>query len=76
MLTSIIIPKPNKPLYDISKIFQSIILLNTLGKLIEKAISGGLQVHFIASNFIYSNQLGDIKQYSMTDASIYLIHLI
>ena len=37
--TSIIIPKPNKVLYNSLKTFQSIILLNTLGKLIEKVIS-------------------------------------
>ena len=43
MSTSIIIPKPNKVSYDSPKIFCSIILLNTLGKLIEKAIGERLQ---------------------------------
>ena len=52
---SIIILKPNKPLYDISKIFWPIILLNILRKLIEKAISGKLRVHSIALNFIDLN---------------------
>jgi len=36
---SIIIPKPNKVAYNSLKMFQPIILLNTLGKLIKKAIS-------------------------------------
>ena len=35
----IIIPKPNKATYNSSKSFHPIILLNTLGKLIEKLIS-------------------------------------
>jgi len=31
--TTIVIPKPNKMLYDTSKLFRPIFLLNTLGKL-------------------------------------------
>ena len=52
-LMSIIIPKPNKPSYDTSKAFHPIILLNTLGKLIEKAIRSRLQIYTIVSNFIH-----------------------
>ena len=37
-LVSVIIPKPGKPAYDIPKAFRPIVLLNTLGKLIEKMI--------------------------------------
>jgi len=66
----------NKSLYDTPKAFCSIVLLNMLGKLIEKVISNRLQVHSIALNFIYSNQLADIKQCSMTNASIFLTQLI
>ena len=58
---SIIISKLNKISYNISKIFQSIILFNTLGKLIEKITSVKLQTHSITSNFIHLNQLGGIK---------------
>jgi len=36
---SIIIPKPGKPAYDTPKAFRPIVLLNTLGKLIEKMIA-------------------------------------
>ena len=39
VFTSIIIFKPNKKLYDSSKTFRPIILLNIIGKLIEKVIS-------------------------------------
>ena len=37
--TTVIIPKPNKTLYDSSKLFRPIVLLNMLGKLIKKVIS-------------------------------------
>jgi len=45
--TTIIIPKPNKPSYNSSKSFRPIILLNTLGKLIEKVIGNRLQFHIL-----------------------------
>ena len=57
MLTSIIIPKPNKVLYDFPKMFWPIILLNTLEKLIKK--SEHLQFYMISNNFVYLNQLED-----------------
>jgi len=37
--TTVIIPKPNKSSYDNPKAFHPIVLLNTLGKLIEKVIA-------------------------------------
>ena len=49
----IIIPKSNKKLYDSPKSFRPIVLLNTLGKLIEKVISECLQFHLISNNFIH-----------------------
>ena len=36
--TTVVIPKPNKKSYDSPKSFRLIVLLNTLGKLIEKVI--------------------------------------
>jgi hypothetical protein len=36
---SVIIPKPGKPSYSTPKLFRPIVLLNTVGKLIEKMIS-------------------------------------
>ena len=53
--TTIIIPKPNKMLYDSSKLFRLIVLLNTLGKLIEKVISDRLQFQAISNNFIHQS---------------------
>jgi len=53
MSTTIIIPKPNKVSYDFPKLFKPIVLLNTLGKLIEKFIGDRLQFHSISNNFIH-----------------------
>jgi len=64
---SIIIPKSNKITYDSFKSFYSIVLLNTLSKLIEKVISEHLQFYSIANNLIYPNQLEELKQCLTTD---------
>jgi len=40
---SVIIPKPGKPSYSTPKSFQPIVLLNTLGKLVEKMLSCCMQ---------------------------------
>jgi len=76
MSISIIIPKLNKAVYDSSKNFCSIILLNMLGKLIKQVISEGLQTESIASNFIHLNQLGELKQCFTTDIGLYPTYLI
>ena len=65
MLTSIIISKLNK-VYDFSKMFWPIVLINTLGKFIEKVIGKCLQFHMISNNFVYPNQLEGLKQCSIT----------
>ena len=76
MFTSIIIPKPNKALYNSPKIFCLIVLLNTLKKLIEKVIEEILQYQSIIFNFVHPNQLNSLKQWLTTDTSIVLTHLI
>ena len=75
-LTFIIIPKPNKLVYNNPKAFCPIVLLNTLGKLIKKVISNRIQVHLIASKFLHPNQLDSIKQYLITNTSLFLTYLI
>jgi len=74
--TMIIIPKPNKSAYDSPKLYQLIVLLNTIGKLFEKMIGEQLQFHTISNNFIHQSQLGGLKQKSTTDASIVLTYTI
>ena len=72
----VIISKPNKQLYNHSKSFQSIVLLNMLGKLIKKVIGERLQFHVVANDFIYPSQLGELKFKSTTDVGIALMHII
>ena len=74
--TFIIIPKPNKELYDFSKAFRPIVFLNTIGKLIEKIIGERLQFQLISNNFIHPSQLGGLKQQSTSDAGVTLTHFI
>ena len=76
MSTTIIILKLNKVSYNSPKSFRPIILLNTLGKLIEKVISDRLQFHLISNNFIHQYQLGSLKFKTISDAGIALTHFI
>ena len=73
---SVVIPKPNKEVYNTPKSFQPIVLLNTTGKLIEKVISNQLQYHMAQNRFLNTNQLGGIRQQSTINAGLYITHLI
>jgi len=74
--TTIVIPKSNKSFYNLLKSFRPIVLLNTLSKLIEKAIGERLQFQVITNNFIYQSQLGGLKFKSTIDTDIALTHFI
>ena len=74
--TTIIIPKPNKTSYDQPKAFRPIVLLNTLGKLIEKVVTERLQFMVASNEFIYLSQLGGLKFKSTSDASVALIYIV
>jgi len=76
ILTTIVIPKPNKALYNSPKLFRLIILLNTLGKLIEKVTGERLQFYVLSSNIIHQSQLGGLKFKATSDAGIVLTHFI
>ena len=76
MSLSIIILKSNKIYYDFPKFFYFIKLLNTLEKLIEKAIGERIQYHAIANNHVHSNQLRGLKQQFTSDVSNFLTHQI
>ena len=73
---TIIIPKPNKMLYNQPKAFRPIVLLNTLGKLIEKVITERIQFTVASNNFIYPSQLGRLKFKSTMDAGVALTHIV
>ena len=75
-MSTIIIPKLNKILYDSIKSFCPIVLLNTTGKLFEKMIGEWLQFLLISNNFVYPCQLGGLKYCSSTDARVVLTHII
>ena len=74
--TMVIIPKPNKKSYDSPKAFRSIVLLNTVGKLIEKVIGDRLQFHVASNDFIHLCQLGGLKFKSTIDVGVALTHII
>jgi len=74
--STIIIPKPKKMSYDQLKVFRPIVLLNTLGKLIEKVIAERLQFTVASNDFIYPSQLGGLKFKSTIDAGVALTHII
>ena len=74
--STIIIPKPNKTSYDQPKVFQPIVLLNTLGKLIKKVIAERLQFTVTSNDFIHLSQLGELKFKSTTDAGVALTHIV
>ena len=74
--TTIIISKPNKKSYNLPKAFRLIILLNTVGKLIEKVIRERLQFNMASNEFIHPSQLGGLKFKSTVDAGIALTYII
>jgi len=51
--TMVIIPKPNKTVYDSPKSYRLLVFLNTIEKLFEKIIGDHLQFHTISNNFIH-----------------------
>jgi len=73
---SVIIPTPGKPAYDTPKAFQPIVLLNTLGKLIEKMIARQLQFDAVKHSVLHPNQHDGITQRSTEDAGLFLTHLV
>jgi len=74
--TMIVIPKPNKKSYNSPKAFRPIVLLSTVGKLIEKVIGERLQFNIASNKFIHPSQLGGLKFKSTIDAGIALTHII
>ena len=61
---SVIIPKPGKPSYSTPKLFHPIVLLNTLGKLVEKMLSHRMQYDGVQHGTFQPNQFGGVSQHS------------
>jgi len=74
--STIIIPKPNKASYNQAKMFHPIVLLNMLGKLIEKVIAKRIQFTVVNNNFIHQSQLGKLKFKSTMDTEVALTHIV
>jgi len=74
--TMVIISKPNKKSYDSPKSFRPIVLLNTMGKLIEKVIGKRLQFNMAVNDFIHPSQLSSLKFKLTIDAGVALTHII
>ena len=74
--STIIILKSNKLLYDQPKAFCPIVLLNTIGKLIEKVVADRLQFTVASNNLIHPSQLSKLKFKSTTDVGIALIYIV
>ena len=75
-LLIVVIPKPNKQSYDHPKSFCPIVLLNMLGKLIEKVIGERLQFQVMANDFIHPSQLEELKFKSTIDVGVALMHMV
>ena len=56
--------------------FRPIVLLNTVGKLVEKMISNRLQHDMIKFDLVDPNQMGGMRQCSTGDAGLFLTHLV
>ena len=63
-------------MYDLPKSFRPIVLLNMLGKLIEKFIDERLQFQVTANDFISPSQLGGLKFKSTIDVGMALTYII
>ena len=74
--TTVVIPKPNKKSYDSPKSFRPIVLLKTMGKLIEKVIRERLQFNTASNNFIHPSQLSSLKFKSTINTGIVLGYLL
>ena len=68
----VIIPKPNKPSYNIPKAYRPISLLECAGKILENVIANHLSANDIEHDLIGPNQFGSRKYHSAPDAALLL----
>ena len=68
--------KPNKPDYSGSKAYRPIVLLNFLGKLLEKVIAKRMQFDSQKFGLKHTCQLGGAMQHGTHDAGFQLVHNI
>jgi hypothetical protein len=68
------IPKPDKPDYSLPKAHRPISLLETMSKLLEKAVAKRMQHDIVAHKLIHTNQFGGRAHSSCLDAGLTLLH--
>lgn len=73
---TVVIPKPNKPDYTKAKAYRPIVLLNCLGKLLEKILAWRLQFEGQKLGLLHPCQFGGTMQHSTVDAGVQLVHNI
>ena len=72
--TVVVIPKPDKPDYSVAKAHRPISLLETLSKLLEKAVAKRFQHDIVEHELVPSSQFGGRMHSSCLDAALTLIH--
>jgi hypothetical protein len=72
--TVVVIPKPNKADYSLAKAHRPISLLETMSKLMEKAVTKCFQYDIVKEGLIHTNQFGGRTHSSCLDTGLTLIH--
>ena len=72
----VIIPKPNKPKYNIPKAFRPISLLNTIGKLLTKVIAARMQFDCLKYDILHPGQCGGVIKHATIDAGVTLASFV
>ncbi|KAF8703071.1 hypothetical protein AX14_014237 [Amanita brunnescens Koide BX004] len=72
----VIIPKPNKPKYNIPKAFRPISLLNTMGKLLTKVIATRMQFDCLKFNILHPGQCGGVAKHATIDPGVTLASFV
>jgi hypothetical protein len=70
----VVIPKPDKPDYSLPKAHRPISLLETMSKLLEKAVAKRMQYDIVKYELIQANQFGGRAHSSCLDAGLALLH--
>src|ERR1700677_1606878 len=70
----VVIPKPDKPDYSHAKAHRPISLLETMSKLLEKAVAKRFQHDIVKHELIPTNQFGGRAHSSCLDAGLTLLH--
>jgi hypothetical protein len=71
---TIVIPKPNKPDYSDPKAYWPIVLLNCLGKILEKLMAMWITTMAEAHHLLHPDQIRGHPQRSTIDATLVLTH--